>query len=228
MKFILGQKIEMSQIFQDDGNVVPVSIVKAGPCAVTQIKTEDKEKYEATQIGFGYKKRLTKPELGHLKGSGKLRWLREFKIQNSKFKIAIKNSKLPQKESPDNNEAMKQWDNEYKIGDKIEVSIFKIGDIVQVSGISKGKGFQGVVRRHHFHGHPKTHGHKDQERMPGSIGSTAPQRVFKGTRMAGQMGNERVTVKGLEIIKIDTVKNLLYLKGAVPGHRGSLLEIKSN
>lgn len=218
MKFILGQKIEMSQIFQNDGNVVPVSIVKAGPCAVTQIKTPGKEKYEAAQIGFGYKKRLTKPEQGHLKGMGKVRWLKEFKVQSLKLKV--KNSKLHK------NEAMKQWSNEYKVGDKITVEVFKVGDTVQASGVSKGKGFQGVVRRHHFHGHPKTHGHKDQERMPGSIGSTGPQRVFKGTKMAGQMGNERVTVKGLEIIKIDAVKNLLYLKGAVPGHRGSLLEIK--
>ena len=206
MKFILGQKLEMSQIFQDDGNVVPVSIVQAGPCVVAQIKTKDKDGYEAVQIGFGRKKQLTKPELGHLKKLGKFRWLKEFKRQNKKKPAAI---------------------GDYKIGDKVEVSMFQIGDMVQASGISKGKGFQGVVKRHGFHGSPASHGHKDQLRMPGSIGATDPGRVFKGKRMAGQMGNKRITVKGLEVIQVDKKKNLLYIKGAVPGARGTLLEIST-
>ncbi len=208
MKFILGQKQEMTQVFKHDGKVVPVTIVKAGQCVVAQIRTKEKEGYDSVQIGYGQKKkkRMTKAELGHLKGLGDFRWLREFRIKNNESGI---------------------MNQEYKIGDEVKVSIFKKHDIVQVSGISKGKGFQGVVKRHGFHGSPATHGHKDQLRAPGSIGATDAARVFKGTRMAGRMGGDRVTVKTLEIIEVDEKNNLLKIKGAVPGARGALVEITS-
>lgn len=208
MKFILGQKQEMTQEFKDDGTVAPVTIVKTGPCVITQVKTKDKEGHDAVQIGYGQKKkkRMTKAELGHLGHFGNFRWLREFRIKS--------------KYSKDTKET-------YKVGDEIKASIFKSGDIVQVSSISKGKGFQGVVKRHGFHGSPATHGHKDQLRAPGSIGATDAARVFKGTRMAGRMGGDRVTITGLEIIEVDEKNGLLKIKGAVPGGRGSLLEIRS-
>ncbi len=205
MKFILGKKIEMSQLFDQDGDVVPVTIVECGPCKVTQIKTEDKDGYSAVQIGFGKKKKLSKPLKGHLKGLGDFRWIREFRIKNKENKDILNNLKR---------------------GDKITVDIFEEGDKVKVTGISKGKGFQGVVKRHSFHGSPASHGHKDQLRMPGSIGATEPARVFKGKKMPGHMGSERVTIKNLEIVKIDKDKNLLYLRGAVPGTRGSLVMIQ--
>jgi len=205
MKFILGKKIEMSQLFDQDGDVVPVTIVECGPCKVTQIKTEDRDGYSAVQIGFGKKKKLSKPLKGHLKGLGDFRWIREFRIKNKENKDILNNLKR---------------------GDKITVDIFEEGDKVKVTGISKGKGFQGVVKRHSFHGSPASHGHKDQLRMPGSIGATEPARVFKGKKMPGHMGSERVTIKNLEIVKIDKDKNLLYLRGAVPGTRGSLVMIQ--
>jgi large subunit ribosomal protein L3 len=205
-KFILGKKLKMTQIFQEDGRVVPVTVIKAGPCLVTQVKTEEKDGYEAVQIGFGQRRKLSKALSGHLKGLGNFRYLREFrfKIQNSKF------------QKP-----------ELKVGDKIDVGIFQPGDKVQVSGTSKGKGFQGVVKRWGFKGGPASHGHKDQLRMPGSIGATDPARVFKGKKMAGRMGGERVTVKGLEVVEVDKDKGLLMIKGAVPGGRNGLLEISN-
>ena len=206
MKFILGKKIEMSQMFAENGDVIPVTLIKAGPCLVAQIKNEEKDGYSAVQIGFDKKKKLSKALKGHLKDLGEFKWLREFRISDQSSVISDQESGL-------------------KRGDKITVDTFKIGDKVKITGISKGKGFQGVVKRHGFHGSPASHGHKDQLRMPGSIGATEPARVFKGKKMPGQMGNEQVTVKNLEIIKIDKDKNLLYIKGAVPGARGSLVEI---
>lgn len=200
MKFILGKKIEMTQKFKDDGQVVPVTMIEAGPCFITQIKTKDKDGYWAVQIGFGRKK-INKPLSGHLKDLGNFRYLREFILEDKEI--------------------------EKNKNDKITVADFVLGDLVEVIGISKGKGFQGVVKRHHFAGSMATHGHKDQLRMPGSIGSTAPQRVYRGMRMAGRMGGERVTVKNLEVVEINSEKNLIYLKGAVPGGRGSLLSIRS-
>lgn len=208
MKFILGKKIEMSQKFRENGNTVPLTVIEAGPCFVTQIRNKDKEGYQSVQIGFGVKKNIKKPLKGHLKDLDNMgpvlleknkgfRYLKEFRVD----KI------------------------DYKKGDKIDISIFKVGEMVQVTGISKGKGFQGVVKRHNFRGGPKTHGDKDQLRMPGSIGATAPQRVFKGMRMAGRMGSDRVTVKNLEIIEVIPEKNLLLVKGPVPGGRNNLLEI---
>ncbi|PKL72368.1 50S ribosomal protein L3 [Candidatus Kuenenbacteria bacterium HGW-Kuenenbacteria-1] len=207
MKFILGKKIEMSQIFDEQNNVVPITILQAGPCVVIQVKNQEKDKYEAIQIGFQEKKKINKPITGHLKNLGNFKYIKEFRDKEKKI--------------------MKNEKDEYKIGDKIDVSTFKVGDIIKASAISKGKGFQGVVKRHGFHGSPATHGHKDQLRMPGSIGSTEPARVFKGTRMGGHMGNRRVTTKNLKVVLIDLEKNLLILKGAVPGARNGLVEIVS-
>ncbi|MFA5075817.1 MAG: 50S ribosomal protein L3 [Patescibacteria group bacterium] len=202
MQAILGKKVNMTQKFSPDGTVTPVTAVLAGPCVVTQVRTKEKDTYEAVQLGFGVKKHPTKSEAGHTKDLGNLAYLCEFRAEND--------SKLA----------------EIKRGDKVTVANFSQGDVVQVVGTSKGKGFQGVVKRHHFHCQNKTHGHKDQNRMPGSIGDTGPQRVFKGKRMAGHMGDERVTIKNLKIIDIDQTKNLLYIQGALPGARNGLLEIR--
>jgi len=200
MKFILGKKIRMSQIFDENDKVIPVTLIDAGPCYVTQVKTEEKDGYSSVQIGFEEKKdkHTNKAQQGHFKKSGignNLRYLKEFKAEG------------------------------LKIGDKIDVSIFNPGEIVRVSGISKGKGFQGVVKRHGFSGAKATHGTKHNERAPGSIGSAWPQRVFKGKRMAGRMGSDRITVEGLEIVGIDKEENLLVIRGALPGRKGTLLEI---
>lgn len=190
----------MSQKFQENGIVVPVTLVEAGPCVVTQIKTLEKEGHNSIQIGFGAKKKSTKSLKGHLKDLEDFRYLKEFPVKETK---------------------------DYKRGQKIDISIFKKGDKVQVQGISKGKGFMGVVKRHGFKGGPASHGHKDQLRMPGSIGSAFPQRVFKGKKMAGRMGGGGVTVKNLEIIDIDKNQNILAIKGAVPGSRNGLVLISS-
>lgn len=190
----------MTQIFNEDGAVVPVTVVEAGPCQVTQVKTMAKDGYLAAQIGFMEKKKLLKPILGHLKGFKKFRYLKEFKIDE---------------------------DQTIDKGQEITVKYFELGENIKVTGISKGKGFQGVVKRHGFKGSPASHGHKDQLRMPGSIGATDAARVFKGKRMAGRMGTDQVTVANLEIVKIDEEKNLLYIKGAVPGARNGLIMIRA-
>jgi len=197
MKFILGEKQEMTQKFAENGEVIPVTKVVAGPCVIVQAKTVDNDGYTAVQVGFGQKKKLNKSIKGHLNNFGDFRYLKEFRIDDGEGVL--------------------------KAGDKITVNVFQIGDIVKVTGTSKGKGFQGVVRRHGFHGSPASHGHKDQLRMPGSIGAGEPQHVFKGIKMAGQMGNEQVTVKNLEIIDIDKEKQILFIKGAIPGYHGSLI-----
>lgn len=189
----------MSQKFNEDGTLIPVTLVKAGPCTVTQVKTLEKDTYEAVQVGFEFKKKLDKPLRGHLKDLENFRYLCEFRCEP------------------------KDWSK----GKKIDVSIFTPGELVQVTGVSKGKGFAGVVKRHGFHGQSPSHGHKDQLRMPGSIGATNPQRVIRGMRMAGRMGGDQITIKNLKIIEVDKEKNLLVLKGAVPGARNSLLEIQS-
>ena len=194
----------MSQVWTDKGRVVPITMLEAGPCYVAQIKTKDKDGYVAVQLGLGARKRLTKPMRGHLQGLPQLKWLREFRIQNEECRIG---------------------DQKIKRGDILDVGIFAPGDMVKITGMSKGKGFQGVVKRHHFHGHPPTHGHKDQERMPGAIGAGGVQHVFKGTRMAGHMGAEQVTVHGLKVVAVDKEKNQLTVKGAVPGARGGLVII---
>ncbi|PIR72285.1 MAG: 50S ribosomal protein L3 [Candidatus Nealsonbacteria bacterium CG10_big_fil_rev_8_21_14_0_10_36_24] len=195
MKFILGKKIEMSQMFDEEGNVIPVTLIEAGPCYITQIKTKEKDKYEAIQIGLENlkEKKIKKPQKDR-----PYRHLKEFKMQKSKFKI----------------------------GDKIDVSIFKEGDKVKISGISKGKGFAGAVKRWHFRGRSPSHGTKHEERTIGSTGRRFPQRVIKGRKMPGRMGTERVTIKNLKIVQVDSENNLLALKGAVPGRRGTLVEIR--
>lgn len=204
IKAILGKKLKMSQIFDEKGRPVPVTIVKAGPCYVTQIKDEEKDGYKAVQLGYGTAKRLKKPEENHLKKAGvkeKLKYLREFVVEDV--------------------EALKAL----KMGDKIDVSVFKEGDKVAVSGISKGKGFAGVIKRWGFSRGPETHG-SDHHRRPGSIGSMFPQRVWKGKKMPGRMGGERKTVKGLKVVRILPETNILMLKGAISGTKNGLLEIK--
>ncbi len=198
----------MSQIWKDD-KVIPVTVIKAEPNVITQIRTKEKDRYEAVQIGFGTKKlkNIKKPQQGQFKNLGNFRYLKEFKI-----KPVINNQ-----QSAISN---------FKIGDVLDVSQFQEGDKVKVSGLSKGRGFQGVVKRHGFHGGPKTHGQKDRLRAPGSIGATAPQRVMPGRKMAGRMGQERNTIKNLEIAGIDKENNILMIKGSVPGMKNTLLEIK--
>lgn len=200
MKFILAKKLEMSQVFRPDGAVVPVTLVQAGPCVVTQVKTPESDGYTAVQLGFLPKKELAKPQTGHLKDLPQASVLREFRLSEPA--------------------SMRR-------GDAVEASVFAPGDIVQVTGTSKGKGFQGVVKRHGFHGSPASHGHKDQLRMPGSIGPGGVQHVIKGRRMAGRMGDDRVTVKNLEIVEVRD-GGILAVKGAVPGARNAVLELQSN
>lgn len=196
---IIGRKLGMTQIFRDDGKADAVTIVDAGPCTVVQLKTKAREGYNAAQLGFGEAKRLKSPQKGHLKGLGNFRYLREFRL------VATKG---------------------IKVGDKVDVSLFKPGDLVDVTGISRGKGFAGVVKRYGFAGGPKTHGQSDRHRAPGSIGAgTSPGRVFKGTRMAGRMGDQRVTARKLEVLRTDADKNLLFIKGSVPGGSNGLLLI---
>ena len=194
MKFILGKKIEMGQIFKQDGEVIPVTWIEAGPCFVTQIKEKEKDNYQAVQIGFIKKnKNIKKTEKNK-----EYKFLREKKDQN-----------------------------QLKIGDVIDLSVFQEGDKIAVSGVSKGKGFQGGVKRWGFKGKSTaSHGTKHDHRTLGSVGSAFPERVIKGRKMPGRMGNQRKTIKNLEIIKIDKENNLLAIKGALPGARGSFLEIK--
>lgn len=197
MKYILGRKVEMSQRYRPTGEVVPVTIVKAEPCTVTQVKTLEKDGYVAVQLGCGSSKHLTKSEAGHSSNAT----LREFRP-----------------ESVDGAE----------VGATVTVAAFTAGDAIGVTGVSKGKGFQGVVKRHHFAGGKASHGQKDQIRMPGSIaggGRNGKGRVTPGMRMGGRMGGDQVTVKGLEIVEIDAEKNTIAVKGAVPGARGALLMI---
>lgn len=200
-KFILASKGAMSRVFKEDGTAVAVTKLQAGPCLVTQVKTKADHGYEAVQVGFGSRRRLTKPLLGHVKasGGGNFRFIKEFLIKSD----------------------------DYKVGQKIEAGQFQPGDKVTVTAWSKGRGFQGVVKRHHFHGHPSSHGHKDQARMPGSIGAGGVQHVRKGMRMAGRMGAERVTVHNLEVMKVDAATGELLLKGAVPGAYRGLVLVKT-
>lgn len=198
MKFILGEKIGMSQVFDKTGKVVPVTMVQAGPCLVTQVKTGEKDKYNAVQLGYGRKKKQTKPLSGHLKDLENFRYLREIRTGKS----------------------------DLKRGDEIKAEVFKEGDHVKIIGTSKGKGFQGVVKRHNFSGGPASHGHRHVLRRPGSIGGGYPQHVRKGMKMAGRMGAEQVTVKKTPVVSVDTAKNIMAVKGPIPGHKGSLIIIK--
>ncbi|OGG60111.1 50S ribosomal protein L3 [Candidatus Kaiserbacteria bacterium RIFCSPHIGHO2_02_FULL_49_16] len=210
-KFMLGTKGRMTQVFDDKGEVFPATIITAGPLTITQVKTVEKDGYQAVQVGFGTKKEknIAKPQLGHFsteggsasggKYLGMFRYQREFSAGEG-----------------------------FERGKSIDVSVFAPGDIVAVSAISKGKGFQGVVKRHGFHGGPRSHGQKNKERSPGSIGGggRAGGRVAKGMRMAGRMGGERITVKNLRVLQIDTATNTLVISGAVPGRPGTLVEIR--
>ena len=198
MKFLLGTKLEMTQIFAQDGKMIPVTLIDAGPVVVTQIKTEEKDGYTAVQVGYGKKKKLTKPIRGHLKDLGNFRWLREHRVGPG----------------------------EEKVGDKFDVSMFSEGDKVILSGTSKGKGFQGVVKRHGFSGLGKTHGTNKKHRSGGSIGSAFPQHVRKGKKMAGRMGQDRVSRRNVQVVKVDKENNLIAVKGMVPGARGALVEIR--
>ena len=191
----------MSQIFDKEGNVVPITLVKVTPNTVLQMKGKEKDGYEALQLGAGERKEknIRKPQRGHFKDLGNFRYIKEFRSKDG-----VKMQR----------------------GDKVDVSVFTEGDLVKVSGISKAKGFQGVVKRHGFHGAPATHGTKHAHRQPGSIGATWPQRVIKGMRMAGRMGGVRISVRNLKIAKVDVENNLLAIKGAVPGKRGTLVEIR--
>ena len=192
MKFILGKKLDMSQMFDEVGNLIPVTLILAGPCEVTQLKSEEKDGYSSIQVGF---EKIEKPKKSQQ--TKPFKFLREFRT-----------------------------DKEFKIGDLIDVSVFETGGKVQVAGITKGKGFQGGVKRYGFAGQKATRGAKHEHRTLGSTGSRYPQRVVKGRKMAGRMGGERRTVKNLTVLKIDKDNNLLVLKGATPGNKGALLIIK--
>ena len=195
MKFVLGEKIGMSQIWKND-KFIPVTLVEAGPCEVTQLKTNDNDGYDAVQLGY---KKIEK-KIKKTAAKKPFRYLKEFRLFEKK--------------------------DDFKVGDRIDVSVFKEGDIVKISGFSKGKGFQGGVKRWGFSGKSASHGVKHEHRTIGSIGSGFPERVIKGKKMPGRMGNKRVTVKNLKIVEVDLENNLLVVKGAVPGKKGGLLEIR--
>src|ERR1700731_4433966 len=204
MSAILAKKLGMTQVFQQDGSVARVTVLQAGPCPVTAIRTLERDGYEAVQLAFGAtkEKHLSKPELGHLKkvDAPPMRRLAEFRGEVG----------------------------ELTLGDSVTVEAFEVGARVKVSGTSKGKGFQGTIKRHNFASGPKSHG-SHNVRAPGSIGASAtPSRVFKGIRGPGQMGNRRATQKGLEVVAVDTEENLLLVRGSVPGARGALVEVRSD
>jgi large subunit ribosomal protein L3 len=203
LKGLIGKKVGMAQIFDDAGAAIPVTLIEAGPCYVTQVRVPDHDGYSAVQLGFeeAKPKRLSGGQLGHLKRNNlaPLRFLREFRAKSV----------------------------DVQEGETLTVGVFSVGDVVAVVGTSKGKGFQGAVKRYHFRGGPKTHGQSDRNRAPGSRGSgTTPGRVYKGARGPGHMGNERVTSQNLRVVLVDTDRNLLGVRGAVPGAKGGVLMIK--
>ena len=203
MKFLLATKQNMTEYFTEDGNVVPVTIVSAGPVTVTRVFSKETDGYNSVQVGFGTakKERINKAQLGSMKGA-LFQTVKEFRVKPT-----------------DTTEA--------KVGDVIDVSAFTPGDKIQVTSVSKGKGFQGVVKRHGFAGGPRTHGQKHSEREPGSIGGGLRTHVPKGMRMAGRMGSDRITQKNLEVVFVDKENNIMLIKGAITGRRGSLVEIIS-
>lgn len=206
MKFIIGTKDRMTQVFDEHGVAHPVTVLRISPAKVTQVRNQEKDGYEAVQIASGEQKphRVSKAQKGHLGGAYK--HVKEFR---------------PRTGFAETFEALEK-------GTQLDASVFEKGELVSVSAVSKGKGFQGVVKRHGFHGAgTKSHGTKHTERAPGSIGATGPQRVFKGTRMAGRMGGDRITVKNLQVIAVNKDENLLLVRGAVPGRRGTLVEVRS-
>lgn len=196
---LIGRKLGMTQIFDEQGLARPVTVIEAGPCVVTQVRSAEKDGYEAVQLGFGIAKKLNKPQQGHVRASGhQVKTLREFKADDY---------------------------SNVEIGQVFKADTFAEGDVIDVVGTSKGRGFQGGMKRHGFHGGPATHGQSDRARAPGSIGSSAtPGRVFKGMKMAGHMGHEQVTVQNLKVLRIDVERNLLLVEGSVPGpNQGTLL-----
>lgn len=196
---ILGRKVGMTQLFQKDGATIGVTGVEVGPCTVVQVKTPENDGYAAIQVGFGRVKRPSSPLKGHLKGQPPYRYLREFRVADASA---------------------------YQVGQALSVADFQEGERVKVSSISKGKGFAGGVKRYHFKGGPKTHGQSDRHRAIGSVGSTTtPGRVLKGKRMPGHMGDQRVSVRNLEVVRVDPERNLLLLRGAVPGARNGLVTL---
>jgi large subunit ribosomal protein L3 len=199
---IIGKKLGMTQLYDEKGRLEAVTAIEAGPCTVLQVKTPEKEGYNAIQFGFGASKRATKAEKGQMRGFGEFNVLREVRTEG---------------------------DEPMKVGDKVDVNLFKVGDKVDVTGIAKSKGFAGVVKRHHFKGGPKTHGQSDRTRHPGAIGSTTyPGHVWKNVRMAGRMGGKQFTILGLEVLKADAEKNLLFVKGAVPGGDNGVVIVKKS
>lgn len=200
---LLGRKIGMTQVFSAAGEAIPVTVIEVGPCVVTQIRTQERDGYAAVQIGFGNvkAKSLNKPQQGQLKGAGRLvRYLREFKADNVE---------------------------DYQVGQTLDADLFAEGQIIDVTGTSKGRGFAGVMKRHNFRGGPRTHGQSDRMRAPGSIGpGTTPGRVFKGVRMAGRMGNKRVTVQNLQVVEVMMDRHLLLVRGSVPGAKNSLVMVR--
>ncbi|MBM3128038.1 MAG: 50S ribosomal protein L3 [Chloroflexi bacterium] len=197
---LLGKKVGMTQIYTDKGEIIPVTVLQVGPCFVTQIKSPEKDGYSAIQMGMEETRHLNKPERGHLKQLPSLKYLREVRTGN----IAS-----------------------FQVGQKLNVALFSAGDLVDVSGVSKGKGHAGVIKRHHFKGGKKTHGQSDRMRSPGSSGATTtPGRVLKGMRGAGQLGNKNATVLNMEVIRVDQERNLLAIKGTVPGTKDSLLFVR--
>lgn len=198
---ILGKKMGMTQVYGKDGKVAGVTVIEAGPCTITQVKATATDGYNAVQLGFGVAKRLNSAEKGHLKGLGEFKHLREARVAE---------------------------DEKAEVGQKIDVSIFKPGDLVDITGRSIGKGFAGVIKRHHFKGGKATHGQSDRARAPGSVGPDIPNRVMKNMRMAGHMGNRRVTARNLKIVQADPARNLLLVQGAVPGASNGLVIIKKS
>ncbi len=197
---ILGRKVGMAQIFREDGTIVPVTVIEAGPCTEVQVKTDGNDGYSAVQLGFSTRKRVNSPQKGHMKGLGQFRYLREFRVDDI---------------------------SEWEVGKKVGCEIFEEGDLVDVSGASKGRGFAGVMKRHGFHGGPRTHGQSDRARAAGSIGAgTDPGRVVKGKKMAGHMGTGQITVKNLEVVQCDPSRNILMVKGSVPGTEDALLRVR--
>lgn len=197
---ILGRKLGMTQLFDEAGVVRPVTVVQAGPNVVVQVKTQDRDGYEAVQVGFGEAKRLNKPTRGHVKDHGKPQLMREFSVDNI---------------------------GDYEVGQAIGPEVFEAGALVDVVGTSKGKGFAGGVKRYHFAGGPKTHGQSDRHRAPGSVGAgTTPGRVWKNTRMAGHLGAKRITVRNITVLQSDPERGLLFLRGAVPGATNGIVQIK--
>lgn len=198
---LLGRKIGMTQVFDNEGRAVPVTVLEVGPCVVTQVKTPERDGYAAVQLGFGRRKRLNKPMQGHLRASGALpRYLKEVRLSDP---------------------------TQFQVGQVLDCSIFQAGQLVDVIGWRKGRGFQGGVKRHGFAGGPKTHGQSDRLRAPGSIGPTTdPGRVHKGKRMAGRMGPERVTVLNLKVVQVDPQRNLVLVQGGVPGHVNGLVIVR--